>query len=44
MVAVSMKHEKAMRSALVTLGYWPARYCRIWYSPRRKTKAGMRWE
>jgi hypothetical protein len=39
-----MKNEKAIKSLLVTLGYLPARYCKIYHSPRRKTIAGMRWE
>jgi len=44
MVAVSMKNEKATKSVLVTLEYLPARYCKIYHSPRRKTTAGMKWE
>jgi hypothetical protein len=44
MVAVSMKIEKTTKSVLVTLGYLPARYCKIYHSPRKKTMAGMKWE
>jgi hypothetical protein len=42
--AANIKMEKATRSAPVTPEYLLVRYCWMYHSPSRKTKAGMRWE